>query len=580
MNLQTIYCWDRDTSSYVLLSIEAFRRQNYDRGLRMFREMLSRIRQLMEFLLSGKQELQQVGISLEDSYLVSLLSGLMQAQEQEDYILMADLMELQIIPFLDGLQDMLRGISGFEFLNDVYEKNMEFLKNNMELRKAVEAFEKKIQWNAEGFNTDITDNRSYQGLDGVTYTLEATTNGAVTLCVSRGEKRYYLHTNGNPEMEARRLIEEYYEEEAEGYQVFGLGLCYHVAELGNKTLQNVPIEVYEPDIMVILLALSSYPIWTLGENVTIHYDPDGTQFSEQLLDAEKSIIIHHPSLLGIPNKDIRDAYERFFIKDSSYRNQKGQLKANFKNNIRYLEQYPNKMKFVQSLENQFKGRDVFIVAAGPSLDKNLELLRSKPDHSIILATGTVFYKMLKMGIRPDYVIVTDANERVISQIREYEGETIPMLLLSTANRMVTRKYAGNKYLILQRDYKAAEDYADKKGLSLNQTGGSVSTTALDVAISLKAGRIIFLGLDLAYTDNLAHAEGTSNRVATGVEQLIPVKGFYGDIVYEDQKFIIYREWIEKRLMQPDARNSIVMNATEGGSYIKGMKQTELGKIVK
>lgn len=46
----------------------------------------------------------------------------------------------------------------------------------------------------------------------------------------------------------------------------------------------------------------------------------------------------------------------------------------------------------------FAGKDVFIVAAGPSLDKNIELLRERSDKSIILATGTVFQKLMRLGM--------------------------------------------------------------------------------------------------------------------------------------------------------------------------------------
>ena len=64
---------------------------------------------------------------------------------------------------------------------------------------------------------------------------------------------------------------------------------------------------------------------------------------------------------------------------------------------------------------------------------NLEQLRQKPKNAVIISTGTTFHKMISMGIRPDYVMVTDPNERVIFQLRENEKESIPMILLSRNN---------------------------------------------------------------------------------------------------------------------------------------------------
>lgn len=51
---------------------------------------------------------------------------------------------------------------------------------------------------------------------------------------------------------------------------------------------------------------------------------------------------------------------------------------------------------------------------------------------MILATSTVLGKMLQMGIRPDYAIVIDANERVIWQVSALKQCGVPMLILSTA----------------------------------------------------------------------------------------------------------------------------------------------------
>ena len=47
--------------------------------------------------------------------------------------------------------------------------------------------------------------------------------------------------------------------------------------------------------------------------------------------------------------------------------------------------------------------------------------------------------------------------------------------------------------------------------------------------------IAFIGLDLAYTDNLAHAEGTARRVANDIEDAKKVDG-YAYYYSEDGKY--------------------------------------------
>ena len=54
----------------------------------------------------------------------------------------------------------------------------------------------------------------------------------------------------------------------------------------------------------------------------------------------------------------------------------------------------------------------------------------------------------------------------------------------------------------------------------------------------------------------------------------------GGVVYADHKFVIYRKWIERRLLQEDSQKIEVINATEGGSYVEGMKHMLLAEVLK
>ena len=120
----------------------------------------------------------------------------------------------------------------------------------------------------------------------------------------------------------------------------------------------------------------------------------------------------------------------------------------------------------------------------------------------------------------------------------------------------------------------------RKSPFLIETGGSVATACLDFAIQLNPARIIFLGLDLAYTNQLAHATDTSQRLSANQEDLIPVPSFDGGIVYSDEKFNLFRHFIEERLEQEDAKKNMIINATEGGSLIKGMEYRSLLEVIK
>jgi len=363
-------------------------------------------------------------------------------------------------------------------------------------------------------------------------------------------------------------------EEKSEYIIYGYGLGYHVKELSNLD-RNIKIEIYESDINIIQLACVYTELTSISNNPNINliYDPDFSKIFNRIksLGSDTEFVIHYPSLRNIKNPSIRKSMENYFIQYSSMNNQRRLLNGNFNENILNYDSMMNELR------ETFSGRDLYIVASGPSLDKNFMQLREIRKNAIILATGTVLKKLINAGITPDYFIVTDANSRVYEQISGFENIQVPMLLLSTAFKDFAKKYQGKKYMICQKDYSKAEKYASLKGDMLFETGGSVSTTALDNGISFGCRRIIFVGLDLAYTDNFVHANDTSQRDLICTEGLWQVEDIYGNMVYTNRTLDIYRGWIEKRIR--GVENVEFIDATEGGAKIQGMKIMKLSECI-
>lgn len=558
------------------LCVHAIQKQNFDRGIRLFQEMLPIIQSTFEQLLTHQAEAQEAGISLDTQVMMQILSELMKAQEEKDFILLGDMLELMLEPFCTELQLSIQQIAGRdttqkltkELYPNYWNKNIEKLKTiNVELAGLLENSLGKLK-KTEGAVY------AYTTKENVQYYIEETQKGYLTLRICRNACNYYMHSNKDAATQAEIFAEAYMDINCEEYDVLGIGLGYHIQAIAEHSLGIKKIHAYEPDINVLIMALIAYDFTTLlQDTVCIHYDPNLTALSREIVRRPQGFIIHYPSIANIGNEAIRSSFKKYFVKDSTLRNHFERLYMNFQYNVRKLEEEKEscQLSVIDEVLEDMQGKTVCIIAAGPSLDKNVALLQDKKEKLFLLATGTVYFKLMKMGIRPDAVIITDSNDRVLGQIRENEKEDIPIYLLSTANYQFINRYKGKKYLIFQQDFEPAERKAKEYGCHLFQTGGSVSTTALDIAIRAHAEKIIFMGLDLAFTDNLAHASGTSSQIATNTEELIPVKSFYGGSVLADQKFIIYREWIEQRIKEADAQKIQIINATEGGCHVEGVR---------
>ena len=138
-------------------------------------------------------------------------------------------------------------------------------------------------------------------------------------------------------------------------------------------------------------------------------------------------------------------------------------------------------------------------------------------------------------------------------------------------------YKGEKYIALQEGYTPAEEYAKSNGYILVQTGGSVATTGLDLAIKMGCNPIVFVGQDLAFTDNKTHSSATFSKEISSIHNLREIDDIYGDTIYTSKNLYIYLRWIQKRIAEEKGIEFI--DATEGGAKIKGTKVMRLEQVV-
>lgn len=536
-------------------AIYYYRIQNYDKALRLTGNVLSLLESLINELLNLQEYFKTCVLDVTNlDNILCTLNPILQAQEKQDYVLLADLLEGQLVPFIEQVQMFIMGNERITFDTEKYNKQVNLMvQQNPELVGDIPVVEEILK----------------QG-----YQIEYTLSGAYTLSVNQGDLSFYMHSNNHTLKEAKTLAESWYSEDKTTYIIYGLGLGYHVQKLAEID-ENIQIEVYESsaDIFAINCAFGNVEVLCKHPNIKIIYDPNCNKLFKRVgeIDDETDVVVHAPSLKLIREVGSREKLENYFLQYSSQKNQNKLLNGNFRNNI---EKYDF---VVEELDKEFAGKDLYIVAAGPSLDHNFMKLKERSENSIILATGTVFRKLVNAGIQPDYVIVTDANQRVIAQIVGLEDNEAKMILLATAYKGFANTYKNLKYIAFQKDFSLSEEYAREHGFNLYKTGGSVSTTALDIGISLGCNRIIFLGLDLAYPNNFVHASDTSRRELTNTTNLRQVRDVNGNMVYTSKSLDYYRQWIEKRIA--NEQDVEIIDATEGGALIKGMKIMKLEDII-
>lgn len=532
--------------------IGAFRMHDFYHGNISFVELTKTLLNWVQFVQEHITEFQEIGYDFPNQLVTDTFAMMLSSQEKKDYVLLTDQLELYMLPLVMQQQECIMDYLPIRLSEALFQKNINLLRNK------------------NPYLADAIVKRDKEKMKA-SYEVEYTQYGSYTLkYIGTEEKECYIHSNVCPRKEADIFVRTFYNDEYSEYIVIGFGLGYHITSLLQYD-ETLVVDIVEPDIDIYCTAfyLEDYSELLENPQVSFYLQDDFHKLAKEKKNPYY-ILALNPAIKFL-KPTIKKAMKEYQMQLESMKNQEHDMAINFRNNVARVK------KTIEECKNDFKEKTVYIVAAGPSLDKNIEELRNVSSDSTVLIVGTVFRKFLKENIPFDYVIMTDGTVGVYPQIQGLEQESKPLFLLSTCYYKVTKDYQGEWYLIFQKDYEKSEQYAKERGYQTFETGGSVLTTAVEVAISLGAKQVVLVGADLAFTGGVSHSKGTVQAHPINASEYEQISGVE-ETVFTSSQFNVYRKWIEQRIARE--KNVKFYNATEGGAIIKGMKNVKLSEVVK
>lgn len=249
------------------------------------------------------------------------------------------------------------------------------------------------------------------------------------------------------------------------------------------------------------------------------------------------------------------------------------LTTNAIKNLQYIKDGVSLEELKEHIDN---GIPAIIVAAGPSLDKNIELLKEAKGKAYILATDTGVQHLLKRNILPDAMVTLDAKKPV--RYMQYdEIKEIPLFCAVEANHEILKLHTGRKIWIRGGDYLSNLYEKFGKKISELNPGGSVATAAFSICVGLGFSRIVLIGQDLAYGEHGTHAGGLTDHVINEQYGIKMIDGIDGKQVKSRHDWIIYRDWFESAIKEVPEID--VIDATEGGALIHGARIMTLREVI-
>ncbi|MBE5941173.1 MAG: motility associated factor glycosyltransferase family protein [Lachnospiraceae bacterium] len=415
--------------------------------------------------------------------------------------------------------------------------------------------------------------------------IEDAKDGSQIISVVKDDKKTPLNSTYRPRGEAEKFVQKYDELVSGAILVFlGLGNGIVLEELLKKTQEDNAIFIYEPSLEIFLTAIEHFDF---SEILKI----DGVElFVKGLNDSEIGLYLsanmNHMNVYltfieSLPKyKELfpREYIELYHIYEDKKRfvfmdiNTRIKVRNEFMiNPIRNLE-YAFHSKSAHDFKKIFNpDMPAILVAAGPSLEKNIEQLKEAKGKAFIFAVDRAAKYLLNHGIEPDMVAAIDYL-KPIEFFDDDRMKKIPLVILTDFNHKAMELLDGNDFIYGSTDLKLYRDFFaefDNTIIGLPQ-GGSVATYVFALLQYWNFKKIILVGQDLALAGEKHHAgEGTIKREDIKRE-IIEVPGNVEDVVYTTPDFYAYLRWFEMAVEHYYPSGEVI-NATEGGAKINGMK---------
>lgn len=441
--------------------------------------------------------------------------------------------------------------------------------------------------------------------------LEPTRDGSLTLRLATDDgKSIYAHSRYTPLDEARTLVEAQCKRPAKAaperetedadvenlcFMVTGLGLGYQVAEIERRFSRPIVI-VAEDDLALIKTALCVADLASLMKDRRLAWltAPDKAQLHERLRPVMTPLMLglkfvslpyvqrRHVSFFTQISALLRDfvAYARLQM-ISLVRNARITCK-NILNNLPHYVSRPG----VEALANCARGYPAILVAAGPSLARNIDQLGPLRERAVLIAVQTVLKTLLARDVPPHFVTSLDYHEISAEFFRGVAdfGGTI-LVAEPKVTWHVPDTFRGPVHMLHSSyvDDLLREAAPPRAHL---RAGSTVAHLAFYLAEHLGCDPVILVGQDLSFSEGLYYPPGMPieriwqpelgrfstiemkqwERIVRSRAMLRTVKDIHGRDTYTDDQMYTYAEQFQSDFVATSTR---VIHACEGGMRLAG-----------
>lgn len=393
---------------------------------------------------------------------------------------------------------------------------------------------------------------------------------------------YLTNSKYNPKKEVENYVNQHYKPSQLNI-VFGYGMGYLVDELVKKVKLNEKILVIDPLLENNMLPLD-------GLNIRQYKNVIGIKHC-QLKELGSYIAKIDSTIRTQFNVFCTHNYDKIFaeeykkllstIKDLQYFNM-----VSDNTSILFAEKWQENLSMnllhlltdttLSKLKSKFD-KAVVVASSGPSLIKQLEIVKKYRDSIILISAGSTTNVLLKNNIQPDFIVSIDGGEPNYNHFRDLKIKESRLIYILENHHKIRNSFEQQAFVCTISSGKDSARYIrDELNLDLPNLfcGFTVATLSFAVALYISKGPVALIGQDLAFTNNLTHSVGHnhSQRIdENDTKKFVKVRGYYGDEVLTDYVMNSMRQSFEQMPSILEIENQY-FNCTEGGAKIFGFPQ--------
>jgi hypothetical protein len=265
--------------------------------------------------------------------------------------------------------------------------------------------------------------------------------------------------------------------------------------------------------------------------------------------------------------------------------------------VNILDNLNNLVSYQQASDFHGKFRDMpaVIVSPGPSLEKNIHILKKMGGKAVIITVLRALGTLLDNQIVPDIVVQVDPHN--LREMLSEQGDTSSNFWSEWIDKNDFSKV--KIFISTMYGHSSIFDVPAQKTLWMNpsmplkghlpldifdytRTGGSVAHSAFDIAIELGCTSIALVGQDLAYSrDNNVYAAGAAtHRKGDEISfskfgEDIEVEGSDGKPIMTNNVFLNFARHFTYFSEGLQETNIKLFNCTEGGLFVEGFTHCKL-----